>query len=134
MALTAKQQSFCEHYVANGFNATQAAISAGYSEDSAKEIGCENLTKPNIAEYIATFKAEAKSNAMVTVEDIVRGLMMEARGQGADTSTSARVAAWKALTNYTGGFDNNKNHNMNVEQTHEQWLDSLVHTVKRVIV
>ena len=36
--LTAKQQAFCESYVANGFNGLQAAISAGYSESSAKEM------------------------------------------------------------------------------------------------
>jgi len=132
--LTAKQQAFCEHYVSNGFNASKASISAGYSEQTAKQMGTENLSKPVIAEYIARFKAEATKEAIVTVEDIVRGLMIEAKGQGEDTSTSARVAAWKALSNYTGGFDNNKNQNMNVEQTHEQWLDSLVHTVERVIV
>ena len=34
-------------------NATQASIRAGYSVDSAKDIGCENLAKPNIAEAIA---------------------------------------------------------------------------------
>jgi len=134
MTLTAKQQAFCEHYVSNGFNATQAAISAGYKKDNAQQMGTENLAKPVISEYIATFKADATSKAIVTVEDIVRGLMTEARGQGENTSPSARVAAWKALSDHTGGFDNNKNHNMNVEQTHEQWLNSLVHTVERVII
>jgi phage terminase small subunit len=107
--LTAKQQAFCESYVANGFNATQAAITAGYSEKTAKDIGCENLAKPNIAEYIFEFKAKASEKALVTTEDIVRGLLVEAKGEGEDTSTSSRVAAYKALSDYTGGFDNNKN-------------------------
>ena len=106
--MTAKQQAFCEHYVVNGFNALQAAISAGYSEKTAKVIGCENLTKPNIAEYIAKFKEETTERALVTVEDVVAGLLHEAKGLGEDTSTSARVAAYKALSDYTGGFDANK--------------------------
>ena len=123
--MTAKQQAFCEHYVTNGFNALQAAISAGYSERTAKVIGCENLTKPDIAEYIAKFKEESTERALVTVEDVVNGLLHEAKGLGEDTSTSARVAAYKALSDYTGGFDSNKNHNVNIETTHEEWLDSL---------
>jgi len=126
--MTAKQQAFCEAYVSNGFNGTKAAITAGYSENSAQEIGSENLCKPIIAEYIAKFKESATERALVTVEDVVKGLMCEAQGLGEDTSTSARVAAWKALTDYTGGFDQNKikQENVNIEMTHEQWLESLI--------
>ena len=125
MALTAKQQAFCEHYVANGFNATQAAISAGYSENTANVIGSENLSKPYIAEYLSEFKAKASERAIVTVSDVVGWLAKEAKGEGEDTSSSARVSACKTLTDYTGGFDNNKVTSVNVEMTHEEWLDSI---------
>lgn len=47
MALTDKQELFCLEYMKD-LNATQAAIRAGYSSNSAKTIGCENLTKPYI--------------------------------------------------------------------------------------
>ena len=43
--LTDKQRIFCHEYLI-GMNATQAAIKAGYSVDTAKQIGCENLSKP----------------------------------------------------------------------------------------
>lgn len=49
--LTVKQRRFCEEYLVD-FNATQAAIRAGYSENSARSIGSENLTKPDIANAI----------------------------------------------------------------------------------
>lgn len=49
--LTDKQRRFCEEYVVD-WNATQAAIRAGYSEKTAEAIGFENLRKPKIAEYI----------------------------------------------------------------------------------
>jgi phage terminase small subunit len=49
--LTDKQKKFCLEYIRD-WNATRAAIAAGYSERSAKEIGCENLTKPNIKQFI----------------------------------------------------------------------------------
>ncbi len=49
--LTDKQQRFIEEYCVD-FNATQAAIRAGYSQSTARAVGCENLTKPNISEKI----------------------------------------------------------------------------------
>ncbi len=49
--LTDKQEMFCREYVVD-WNATRAAIAAGYSEDTAKQTGYENLTKPYIKTYI----------------------------------------------------------------------------------
>ena len=51
--LTKKQQTFVASYLSNGFNATRAAIEAGYSRKSAYSIGSENLRKPEIAAAIA---------------------------------------------------------------------------------
>ena len=49
--LTPKQQRFVEEYLID-LNATQAAIRAVYSEKTAKSIGQENLTKPDIQKAI----------------------------------------------------------------------------------
>lgn len=51
MKLTAKQAAFVDEYLID-LNATQAAIRAGYSKKTAKEIGAENLAKPNIKQAI----------------------------------------------------------------------------------
>lgn len=51
--LTAQQEMFIQEYLID-LNATQAAVRAGYSEKSAREIGCENLTKPAIRQKIRT--------------------------------------------------------------------------------
>lgn len=106
--LTDKQRSFIEHYCSNGFNATQAAISAGYKETNAKQQGCENLAKPDVQDAIQEFMSKATKKALLTTEDVVKGLIKEAEYEGEGASPSARVSAWKALTDYTGGFDNNK--------------------------
>ena len=45
--LTQRQEKFCREYVVS-YNATQAAIKAGYSEKTARSMGSENLTKPDI--------------------------------------------------------------------------------------
>ena len=49
--LTAKQRRFIEEYCVD-FNATQAAIRAGYSKRTAYAIGAENLRKPQIREAV----------------------------------------------------------------------------------
>lgn len=54
--LTNKQEVFCQEYLID-LNATQAAIRAGYSIKTAKDIACENLAKPNINERIAELMA-----------------------------------------------------------------------------
>ncbi|WP_312697145.1 terminase small subunit [Sphingobacterium mizutaii] len=70
MALTDKQQRFVEEYMVD-LNATQAAIRAGYSQDTAKEIGCENLTKPNIQEAIQKRKQELSEQTGVSAQRII---------------------------------------------------------------
>lgn len=50
--LTAKQDLFCRHYVSNKHKGTKAAIDAGYSENTAGQMACENLKKPQILERI----------------------------------------------------------------------------------
>jgi phage terminase small subunit len=45
--LTAKQRLFCEEYVID-LNAAKAALRAGYSEKTAREIGRQNLTRLDI--------------------------------------------------------------------------------------
>ncbi len=50
---TKKQQTFVASYLSNGFNATKAAIEAGYNRKSACSIGSENLRKSEIAAAIA---------------------------------------------------------------------------------
>jgi phage terminase small subunit len=49
--LTEKQKIFCREYILD-WNGTRAAIKAGYSENTAAVIACENLIKPNIKAYI----------------------------------------------------------------------------------
>lgn len=49
--LTLKQERFVQEYLID-LNATRAAIRAGYSENTAGEIGYENLKKPQIKEAL----------------------------------------------------------------------------------
>lgn len=52
MALTPKQTLFVAQYLANGLNATQAAIAAGYSEKTAESQASRLLRNVKVAEAI----------------------------------------------------------------------------------
>ena len=54
--LTDKQARFVQEYLVD-LNATQAAIRAGYSVNTAQRIGSENLSKPVIARHIEQLQA-----------------------------------------------------------------------------
>lgn len=71
MALTDKQQRFCEEYLID-LNATQAAIRAGYSEKTANEQGAQNLVK--LSSYISELKAEKSKELNITFEDVAKGV------------------------------------------------------------
>ena len=68
--MTKKQKRFVEEYLID-LNATQAAIRAGYSPDTAKSIGCENLTKPDIKAHIAKAMAERSMRTGVNADRVI---------------------------------------------------------------
>lgn len=68
--MTKKQKRFCEEYLID-LNATQAAIRAGYSPDTAGAIGAENLTKPEIQRAVAKAMAERSRRTGVNAERVV---------------------------------------------------------------
>lgn len=74
MSLTDKQQRFVEEYLVD-LNATQAAIRAGYSENTARAIGAENLTKPDIADAIAGAQAERSKRTEVTADYVLASII-----------------------------------------------------------
>jgi phage terminase small subunit len=69
--LTPKQQRFVEEYLID-LNATQAAIRAGYSRNSARQIGDENLSKPGIADAVAKAKRERSEATKVDAEWVLK--------------------------------------------------------------
>lgn len=68
--MTKKQKRFVEEYLID-LNATQAAIRAGYSPKTAKDIGCENLAKPNISDAIDKAMAERSRRTGINQDRIL---------------------------------------------------------------
>lgn len=87
MALNSKQQMFVDSYL-QCFNATKAALDAGYSENTAAEIGYENLRKPQIEQVIS----KRLKQAAMSADEVLMRLAEQARGEhGKYITTSGAV-------------------------------------------
>ena len=85
--LTAKQDQFIIHYLgAARYNATKAALMAGYSERTARQSGYENLNNPDIATRI---KAELSARALPS-EAVIEELTDVATAEWRDFVTIRR--------------------------------------------
>ena len=72
--LTEKQKIFCHEYIID-WNATRSAIKAGYSEKTAKDIGCQNLAKLYIEQYINFIKNDYEKEAGITKLSQINGFL-----------------------------------------------------------
>ena len=66
-----RHNAFVEHYLRNGGNATQAAISAGYSRASARESGPRLLRNAVIAEKIAKVRNRALEGLKLETDKVI---------------------------------------------------------------
>jgi len=82
--LTEKQKRFADYYIETG-NATEAAIKAGYSQRTARFIGAENLTKPNIKLYIEQRLKELKDERIADATEVLQYLTSVMRGEMTET-------------------------------------------------
>lgn len=84
MKLTPKQKKFADEYIKTG-NATQSAITAGYSEAYAKARSAEMSVNVGIKSYIEERMAEIKSKRIMDIEEAVEILTSIARGEEKET-------------------------------------------------
>ncbi len=71
--LTPKQDRFAEEYLVD-LNATQAAIRAGYSENTAAEQGYQLLHKTLVQKRISDLQTEVRERTEVTVDSVIAKL------------------------------------------------------------
>jgi phage terminase small subunit len=99
--MTAKMERFVQEYLVD-FNATQAAVRAGYSKRNAGAIGNENLQKPEIQEAIE----KEKRRIVEDIDSIVFGnirFWLEMR-DNPKTSDANRLKATEYLGKYGAMF------------------------------
>ena len=88
--LTEKQKQFCLEYLVD-LNATQAAIRAGYSQRTAREIGKENLTKPYIQENIQKLIDKRSERTQITADYVLCELKRIAETDNVKDSNKIRA-------------------------------------------
>lgn len=76
--LTDREEKFCWAYVTL-LNKTQAALEAGYSPDSAKELGYKTFTKVHIQNRIAEIRANSAGKFDLGKETLIQELAHIAR-------------------------------------------------------
>lgn len=112
--LTLKQELFVKEYLANGFNGRQAAITAGYSEDSANVIASENLSKPYIKSAIEAEILKIKVEKKITAErilDEIGKIALEQKG----IRPSDKLKALELLGRYRALFTDTMRHQGEIE-------------------
>lgn len=75
-----RQKRFCDEYLID-LNATQAAIRAGYSEKTAKQIGNKLLTKVDLKEYIDERIKQIDDELIAKENEVLRHLTSVLRGE-----------------------------------------------------
>jgi phage terminase small subunit len=95
--LNEQQERFCYEYLKD-LNATQAAIRAGYSADSAKQQGSRLLTKDDVVELISTLRADQLKKIRAESDDILRELarigMSDIRGLFDEDGNALPIKQW----------------------------------------
>lgn len=110
--LTEKQKRFIDYYIETA-NATEAAIRAGYSKKTAKNIGSENLAK--LHQFIKV-KLETKDKDRIASQDeVLEFLTRVIRGEeldqfGLDASLKDRLESAKLLGQRYGTFTQKVEH------------------------
>ena len=85
--MTPKQKRFVQEYLVD-LNATQAAIRAGYREQSARITASKNLARPDIQEAIAEGMGELARRAEITQEEVLAELKQIALAPASDVKES----------------------------------------------
>lgn len=91
------KESYCASYNAKSMNNSSI-------NKAAQELDAHPLIGP----YMQQAREEATERALVTVEDVVRGLLKETGEDVTGSTQSGRVSAWKHLGEFTGSFDANR--------------------------
>lgn len=70
--LTDKQKLFVQELIKNGYNATQAALAAGYSKSSAYAQGSRLLKNVEVLKYKDELLASLQQPSIATIEEILQ--------------------------------------------------------------
>lgn len=101
--MSPRQERFVREYLIDR-NGAAAAVRAGYSPHTARQIAYELLTRPDVAEAVRDGEEELAAKAQLAREEVLRGLLAAidlARAQG---DPAAMIAGWREIAKMCGYY------------------------------
>lgn len=95
--LTLKQKKFADEYIISG-NATESAISAGYSDNYAKKQSHKLLVNVGIKSYIDERMKEIESKKTATHQEVIEYLTSVMRGEQREQTLIGRGQGFQETT------------------------------------
>lgn len=92
--LTKKQELFCYEYIKD-FNGSKAAIRAGYSEKSSRNIAAETLAKPYIQKFIEKISNDIFKSIGLRAERVIHEIVNIAFNE--ENPSNTRIKALEIL-------------------------------------
>ena len=109
--LTNKQEAYKNNRI-KGMGVKESYVAAyntkNMSDKAISKEASKLETNPCISPVIKAKREEATERVLLSVEDVVRGLLAETSEEAKGSTQGGRVAAWGKISDYTGGFDANR--------------------------
>ena len=103
MKLTPKQVRFVDEYLID-FNASRAAVAAGFSSKSAKVQGSRLLTNVNLIATIQRRQKATERRLEVTRDTIIQGLIIAAEQARENKDPASMIAAMSEVSKMMGYY------------------------------
>jgi phage terminase small subunit len=101
--MSPRQERFVREYLIDR-NGAAAAVRAGYSHRTARQIAHKLLTKADVAEAVRQGETQLAAEAQLAREEVLRGLLAAidmARSQG---DPGAMIAGWREIARMCGYY------------------------------
>ena len=100
---TGKQKLWAEYYAVS-FNASDAAVKAGYGTGNTAAVkGHENLHNPVVKEYLDSILAESRKELAITKEQLI-GDLMQIKAKHQDTDPRVAITAISEINKMLGHY------------------------------
>ncbi len=120
--LTAKQQMFCKEYIID-LNGTQAAIRAGYSQKTARQIATEMLSKPYIQEHVNSLMDNRSKKVEITADNVLQDILDTREEARIDGKLNERIKCNELLGKHLKLFTDKVDLNANVNVSFLDLID-----------
>lgn len=122
MTMHQRKRVFCEVYLISG-NATQAAISAGYSPKTARSQGQHLLTLADVKEYLDQRNQEISEANTAQMEEVRQFWTATMRNQ--TMKPADRLKASELLAKTYGAFLDRVHEELSVADTVDAWIEAI---------